>query len=214
MVRANLEPGAAGVTYIAFEGVEGSGKSTIIQHVAAKLRESGWEVVEVREPGGTTVAEAIRRVVLGEHDMSDWAEALLFAAQRSDLAEQVIRPALARGAVVLGDRSVYSSLAYQGIVRGLGVDAVRAVNEAGLAGTWPHQVVLLDVDPGRGLERQSDPDRIGGTGLEFQEQVATAYESLAEAEPDRFLVIDAAGTVDEITDEIAARIAAGRGEAS
>lgn len=190
------------MTYVAFEGVEGSGKSTIIGEVAARLRSAGREVVEVREPGGTPVAEAIRAIVLGELDMSDWTEALLFAAQRADLAEEVIRPALARGVMVLGDRSVYSSLAYQGVVRGLGLEAVRAVNEAGLGGTWPDRVVLLDVDPERGLERQSDPDRIGGTGITFQEAVATAYAALVAAEPDRFLVVDASGTVDDIADRI------------
>lgn len=192
------------MTYIAFEGVEGSGKSTIIGTVAEQLRESGHEVVEVREPGGTPVAEAIRSVVLGERDMSDWAEALLFAAQRSDLAEQVIRPALDRGAIVLGDRSVYSSLAYQGQVRGLGLAAVRAVNEAGLGGTWPDRVVLLEIDPRRGLERQSDPDRIGGKGIGFQEAVADAYSALAAAEPDRFVRVDTSGTVDEIAARVVA----------
>lgn len=190
------------MSYIAFEGVEGSGKSTIIQEVAARLRAADRDVVEVREPGGTPVAEAIRAIVLGSEDMNDWAEALLFAAQRSDLADHVIRPALRRGAVVLGDRSVYSSLAYQGIVRGLGLDEVRAINEAGLEGTWPDLVVLLEIDPQRGLDRQSDPDRIGGAGIEFQEAVALAYARLAADDPDRFIVIDASGTVDEIAAEI------------
>lgn len=190
------------MTYIAFEGIEGSGKSTIITEVAARMRATGQEVVEVREPGGTRVAEAIRSIVLGDEDMSDWAEALLFAAQRSDLAEHVIRPALARHAVVLGDRSVYSSLAYQGIVRGLSVDAVRAVNEAGLGGTWPDRVVLLQVDAQRGLQRQSDPDRIGGTGLAFQEAVAAAYAALAEQEPDRFVKVDASGTIAQTVEAI------------
>lgn len=190
------------MSYIAFEGVEGSGKSTIIREVAARLRAADVDVVEVREPGGTPVAEAIRAIVLGSEDMNDWAEALLFAAQRSDLADHVIRPALRRGAVVLGDRSVYSSLAYQGIVRGLGLDKVRAINEAGLEGTWPDLVVLLEIDPQRGLDRQSDPDRIGGAGIEFQEAVAIAYAHLAADDPDRFIVIDASGSVDEITSEI------------
>lgn len=190
------------MTYIAFEGVEGSGKSTVIHAVAERLEALGRAVVVVREPGGTPVAEAIRAVVLGDQDMSDWTEALLFAAQRSDLAERVIRPALNRGAVVLGDRSVYSSLAYQGVVRGLGLERVRVVNEAGLGGTWPDQVVLLDLDPEHGLERQSDPDRIGGTGLTFHEAVARAYSDLAAAEPDRFLVVDGSGTIEEIANLI------------
>lgn len=190
------------MSYIAFEGVEGSGKSTIIREVAAHLRRTDREVIEVREPGGTPVAEAIRNIVLGTEEMTDWAEALLFAAQRADLADRVIRPALERGAVVLGDRSVYSSLAYQGIVRGLGLQEVRAVNEAALGGTWPDRVVLLELDAQRGLDRQSDPDRIGGAGLAFQVAVASAYADLAAADPDRFIVIDASQPVSRITAEI------------
>lgn len=179
------------MTYVAFEGVEGSGKSTIIGRIADLMAASGREVVTVREPGGTPVGEAVRSIVLGEEDMADWTEALLFAAQRAELAEHVIRPALERGAVVLGDRSVYSSLAYQGIARGLGLDAVRAVNEAGLRGTWPDLVIWLDVDAQRGLDRQEHPDRIGGIGLLFQKSVGAAYAQLAEAEPARVVRVDA-----------------------
>lgn len=194
------------MTYVAFEGVEGSGKSTVIAEVALRLRNGGKDVVQVREPGGTDVAEAIRTIVLGEEDMEDWAEALLFAAQRADLAARVIRPALANGSVVLSDRSVYSSLAYQGIARGLGLDAVRAVNEAGLGGTWPDRVFILRVDPHVGLERQHDPDRIGGSGIDFQRAVAAAYEELAAAEPDRLAMVDASGSVSRIASAIMERL--------
>ncbi len=185
------------MSYIAFEGAEGSGKSTVIRRVGEQLTDAGREVIVVREPGGTPVAEAIRSIVLGTQEMSDWAEALLFAAQRSDLAERVIRPALARDAIVLADRSVYSSLAYQGIVRGLGLEAVRAANETGLGGTWPDRVFVLEVEPQLGLDRQSDPDRIGGSGLAFQTSVVAAYRFLAAQEPGRLIVVDAGGTVDE-----------------
>lgn len=194
------------MSYIAFEGVEGSGKSTVIRMVADLLVADGREVVVVREPGGTPVAEEIRSIVLGRHAMSDWTEALLFAAQRADLAEGVIRPGLERGAVILGDRSVYSSLAYQGMVRKLGLVEVRAVNEAGLGGTWPDRVVLLDVDPQQALDRQEDPDRIGGEGIGFQTAVAAAYAELAAAEPTRFVVIDGSGAAAAIAAEVIRRL--------
>lgn len=179
--------------YVAFEGVEGAGKSTVIGAVAHILEDAGDEVVVVREPGGSPLGEGIRELLLHGPQMTAWAEAQLFAAQRAQLADEVIRPAMARGAWVLGDRSVYSSLAYQGHARGLGLDAVRAVNEAGLGGTWPDRVVLLLTDPEEGLRRQRVVDRIGGTGLAFQRSVAEGYALLAAAEPDRFLVVEVDG---------------------
>jgi dTMP kinase len=176
--------------YVAVEGVEGAGKSTVVAGVGDRLEALGREVVTVREPGGTDLGEEIRRLLLHGPEMTSWAEAQLFAAQRSQLAADVIRPALARGAMVLGDRSVYSSLAYQGHARGLGVDRVRDVNEAGLGGTWPDTVVLLRIDPGTGLARQAVADRIGAEGADFQRRVAAGFDALADAEPDRFLVVD------------------------
>ncbi len=174
---------------MAFEGVEGAGKSTVIAGVARLLEAEGDEVVLVREPGGSELGEGIRELLLHGPPMIPWAEAQLFAAQRAQLAEEVIRPALARGAWVLGDRSVYSSLAYQGHARGLGIEEVRAVNEAGLGGTWPDVVVVLHTDPEVGLRRQRVADRIGGEGLAFQERVAEGYAALIEAEPERFVVV-------------------------
>lgn len=179
--------------YVAFEGVEGAGKSTVIAGVARRLEEAGDEVVVVREPGGSPLGEGIRELLLHGPTMVPWAEAQLFAAQRAQLAHEVIRPALARGAWVLGDRSVYSSLAYQGHARGLGIDAVRVVNEAGLGGTWPDVVVLLDTDPEEGLRRQRVADRIGGEGIAFQRRVAEGYALLAAAEPGRFVVVPVDG---------------------
>ena len=189
--------------YVAFEGPEGAGKSTVLQLVAAELVAAGDEVVTVREPGGTDLGEGIRDLLLHGPAMTAWAEALLFAAQRSQLAEEVVRPALARGAWVLSDRSVYSSLAYQGHARQLGVPEVRMVNQAGLGGTWPDTVVLLRTDPAEGLRRQRIHDRIGGEGLEFQRAVAAGYELLAKADPDRFLVVDVDGrSVGEIAADV------------
>ena len=178
--------------YIAFEGIEGAGKSTVAQKVADKLRDGTNRVVTVREPGGTRTGERIRGVLLdADGTPGPWAEALLFAAARAQLAEEIVGPALAAGDWVVSDRSAYSSLAYQGGGRQLGIDAVRSVNEPGLAGVWPQLVILLRVDAIAGLERQRIADRIGREGVEFQQRVAGAFDELAIAEPDRFAVIDA-----------------------
>ncbi|MGZ5384706.1 MAG: dTMP kinase [Acidimicrobiia bacterium] len=188
--------------YIALEGIEGAGKSTIHETLSGALRQDGIEVVSVREPGGTATGEGIRRLLLEGDDMTPWAEALLFAAQRSQLADEVIEPALRRGAWVIGDRSVYSSLAYQGGGRGLGIEAVRKVNQAGLGTTWPDLVIVLAVDPQAGLARQDGEDRIGGQGVEFQRRVAGFYAELAAAEPDRVTVVDAGGAVGDVTERV------------
>lgn len=188
--------------YVALEGVEGAGKSTVGAALAARLREAGREVVEVREPGGTALGEEVRRLLLHADEMTPWAEALLFAAQRAQLVAEVVSPALARGAWVVSDRSYYSSLAYQGGARGLGIDAVRRVNEIAVGGVAPDLVAVLDVAPDEGLARQQDPDRIGGQGLGFQRRVAEAYHRLAAAEPDRVVLVP----VEDSPEETALRI--------
>ena len=178
--------------YIAFEGIEGAGKSTVAEKVTEHLRDDTNPVVTVREPGGTRTGERIRGVLLdADGTPGPWAEALLFAAARAQLAEEVVGPALAAGNWVVSDRSVYSSLAYQGGGRQLGIEAVRSVNEPGLAGVWPQLVILLRVDATAGLGRQRIADRIGGEGVEFQQRVADAFDELAVTEPGRFAVIDA-----------------------
>jgi dTMP kinase len=185
--------------YIAFEGIEGAGKSTVAEKVAEHLRDDTNRVVTVREPGGTRTGERIRSVLLdADGTPGHWAEALLFAAARAQLAEEVVGPALAAGNWVVSDRSVYSSLAYQGGGRQLGIDAVRSVNEPGLAGVWPQLVILLRVDAGAGLGRQRIADRIGGEGVEFQQRVADAFDELAVTESDRFAVIDAGGPLGDV----------------
>lgn len=178
--------------YVTFEGVDGAGKTTVARAVAVELRDRGYDVVEVREPGGTASGEAIRRILLERGGaVAPWTEALLFAAGRAQLAAEVVGPALAAGKVVVSDRSVYSSLAYQGGARGLGIDLVRAVNEAGLQGVWPGLVVVLRVEPETGLGREDEADRISVEGVGLQQRVAAAYEELAAAEPDRVVVVDA-----------------------
>lgn len=187
--------------YVGFEGVEGAGKSTVVRAVASRLESSGHEVVTVREPGGTPIGEEIRRLLLHSESMSDWTEAALFAAARAELVRTAVAPALARGADVLSDRTYYSSLAYQGAARGLGVEAVRSLNEQVLGGVLPDLVVVLDVDPAVGFARETDRDRIGAEGLAFQQQVADAYRALAGAD-DRVVLIDAARSTDAVVDAV------------
>lgn len=188
--------------YLAVEGVDGAGKSTVAGEVAERLRRRGEVVRRVREPGGTPMGERIRSLLLHGEDMAPWTETLLFAAQRAQLAAEVIAPALERGEWVVSDRSYYSSLAYQGAARGLGVEEVRAVNEAGLGKVRPHLVIVLWVAPGEALARQHVLDRIGGEGARFQAAVAAAYRRLAEDEPERVRLVDAARPVAEVVDEI------------
>jgi dTMP kinase len=193
--------------YIALEGIEGAGKSTVANRLADLLDDGTRRVIRVREPGGTAAGERIRGVLLDTGSiLSPWAEALLFAASRAQLARDVVGPALEAGSWVISDRTVYSSLAYQGGGRGLGIDAVRALNEPGLEGVWPALVVLLRIDPGTGLARQEVADRIGGEGLAFQARVAAAFDEVAASEPDRFLVIDASRDVASVTDQVLAGV--------
>jgi dTMP kinase len=144
--------------------------------------------------------------------MAHWAEAMLFAAQRAQLASEVISPALAEGAVVVADRSYYSSLAYQGVARGLGVESVRMVNEAAVQRVVPDLVIVLLVEPKEGLARQRVVDRIGGEGVEFVEKVQAAYRELAALEPGRVLVMDGSGPPDMVAALVAELVESRLGE--
>lgn len=192
--------------YIAIEGGDGSGKSTVSAELETRLRRSGEKTLIVREPGSTALGEEIREILLHGTDMTPWAEALLFAAQRAQLASEVVGPALADGIWVISDRTYYSSMAYQGGARSLGIDVVRQVNEAGLGGVTPDLVFILDVDVSEALSRQDRPDRIGSEEADFHESVRIAYRSLAESEPDRVFLIDnskdLAGVVDQIMEHL------------
>ena len=188
--------------YVALEGIEGAGKSTVARRLAALLEAAGEPVLLVREPGGTTTGERIREILLDPGSVQPWAEALLFAAARAQLIRDVVVPALDSGAWVVSDRSVYSSLAYQGAGRELGLELVRTVNDIAIGGWWPDRVVLLRLDPSLGLERQEVADRIGGEGLVFQQRVSEAFDTLAGAEPERFVVVDATRAVTTIVEEI------------
>ena len=184
--------------YVALEGIDGAGKTSVSAALALLLEAAGHEVVRVREPGGTAVGEGLRQTLLDGPPVTPWAEALMFAAARAQLVTDVIRPALDQGAWVLSDRSVYSSLAYQGAGRGLGMDRVRRINQPGLRGIWPDLVVLLTVSPREGLARQARPDRIGAQGAPFLGAVAEGFSRLATEEPGRFVVIDAGRPVEQV----------------
>lgn len=194
--------------YIALEGIDGAGKTSVQAALGRRLEAVGQEVVCVREPGGTPVGESLRRVLLHGPAVAPWAEVLMFAADRAQLVAEVVRPALARDAWVLSDRSVYSSLAYQGAGRRLGIDRVRRVNQPGLAGTWPYLVVLLTVTPRTGLARQERGDRIGSEGGSLLSVVAEAFETLARQEPERFVVVDAERSLDRVMADVWAAVEA------
>ena len=188
--------------YIALEGGDGSGKTTLSSALAARLRAGGEEVVEVREPGGTPLGEAVRELLLDSDHVDPWAEVFLFAAQRAQLVRGVVAPALVRGAWVISDRTYYSSIAYQGRARGLGEQQVREINEVGLEGVVPGRVFVLEVDPGTGLGRQHRPDRIGSESVVFQEAVSDAYRDLAGVEPDRVRLLDGRAPVEALVDQV------------
>jgi dTMP kinase len=191
-----------------FEGGEGAGKSTQAKLLAVALRTAGREVVETREPGGTPAAESMRRILLDPElpDVGMRSEALLFAAARGDHVRAVIRPALAAGAVVVCDRYVDSSLAYQGVARGLGVEAVRTLNMWAVEGLLPQLTVVLDVDPQVGLVRAGAPDRLEREPLVFHQDVAMAFRGLAAEQPARYLVLDAQGDREVLAASILARV--------
>ena len=187
--------------YIALEGVDGSGKSTVGGALVHSLISSGSDAILVREPGGTALGEAVRGLLLDSDSLDQWAEVFLFAAQRAELAREVIEPALMSGTWVVSDRSYYSSIAYQGRARGLGEDRVRSINETGLDGVLPDHVFVLDVDPGLALDRQDSPDRIGKEGLDFQSAVRSCYHDLAESDH-KVVLLDGSRSVDELVGTI------------
>lgn len=192
-----------GARYIAFEGIEGAGKSTIAGRIAEYLTASGEKVIVVREPGGTEAGEKIRDVLLTmDHDVDPRTEATLFAASRAQLIAETVSPALAEGSWVLSDRTAYSSLAYQAGGRGLSAGEVFELNDIALGGVWPDVVVLLRIEPGAGLARQQDGDRIGNEAPDFHVRVAQAFDDLAAAEPEKFIVVDASLGVDDVVSAV------------
>jgi len=212
-------PGAAGVNghapspprglFIAFEGGEGAGKTTQARLIAIWLREQGFEVVTTHEPGATKVGMRLRALLLdtAHAGMSPHAEALMYAADRAEHVSSVIEPALARGAVVITDRYIDSSLAYQGTGRGLRAADIARLNSWATGGRMPDLTVLLDMPPEAGLGRRArSADRLEAEPPEFHRRVRAGFLTLARAEPSRYLVVDATRPVEEVSREIKDRI--------
>jgi len=189
---------------ISFEGVDGSGKSTQLTRLADRLRAVGIEPVLVREPGGTRLGEQVREILLdpATGDIAPAAEALLYAASRAELVATTIEPAIAAGQVVLCDRYVDSSLAYQGAGRELCIDRVLEANLLATVGRLPHLTVLVQLDPAAARERlaasDGDEDRLEQAGQEFFARVHEAYGEIAARWPDRIAVVDGAGAPDDV----------------
>ncbi len=189
-----------------FEGVDGSGKSTQAELLRDALAAEGREVVLTREPGGTELGERVRKLVLDGPEMTPWAEAALFAAARAELVATVVRPALERGADVVSDRYVDSSLAYQGIARGVGIEHVLELNLHVVQGLMPDATVLLLLDPAEAGRRAGETDRLERAGADFQARVDAAYRELAERFPDRIVALDGGLPADELSEVIRERL--------
>jgi dTMP kinase len=192
--------------FISLEGLDGSGKTTQARLLGERLTAEGVDVLLTREPGGTPLGEEIRNLVLHGDHVAPWAEAALYAASRAQHVEQVIRPALERGADVVCDRFVDSSLAYQGIGRGLGVDEVLELNLHATHGLLPDATVLLLLDSDTAAVRAGESDRLEREGDDFRRSVDAAYRELAERFPDRIVTIDATGDPEAIAREVRERL--------
>ena len=192
--------------FITFEGPEGGGKSTQIHRLAATLADQGYTVWTTREPGGTRVGEMIRPILLGRQQapITAWSEALLFTAARAQHVEEVIRPRLQRGELVLCDRYIDSTLAYQGYGRGLDLDTLRRLQREATGGLQPNLTVLLNLPIEAGLARipRIAQDRLDQETEAFHHRVLAGYQQLAAAEPGRWREVDASADADHVADRI------------
>ena len=195
--------------FITFEGGDGSGKSTQITKLKEHLEEKGYHVILTREPGGTNISEKIRDIILdsANMEMSDMTETLLYAAARAQLVQQVIKPAVERGTIVICDRFVDSSMAYQAYGRGLG-DVVWEINQKAIGDCIPDLTILLKLDPQKGMGRISnrEQDRIELASSDFHRRVYEGYLALEKRFPERIKGLDASQEIDVIASEIAAMV--------
>ena len=197
--------------FITVEGPDGSGKSTQIKKIKTFLIEKGYDVVVTREPGGTPIGEKIREIILDrEHiEMDEMTEALLYAASRAQHVAEVISPAVKAGKIVICDRFVDSSIVYQGIGRGLGVELVENINKHAVGHMQPHVTFLFKLSPEIGIQRkqfQGNEDRLEREKMDFHNRVFTGYMNLEDLYPTRIKAIDASGTVEEVFDQIKERL--------
>ena len=184
--------------YIAFEGIDGSGKTSLIENLSTILDSQNKKHIIVREPGGTSVGEGIRELLLShDYQVNPLAEALLMSASRAQLIQETVIPTINNGQVVVTDRSAYSSVAYQGVGRGLGYQEIYQLNDLAIDGFWPEKVILLDIDPKISLSRQKIADRIGSGEVDFFQKVRSGYLKLADEFESQFLVLNATKSIDE-----------------
>ena len=193
--------------FITLEGPEGSGKTTAVEYAVNKLTEMGYKIVRTREPGGTPISEQIRNVILDKSNtmMDPRTEALLYAASRRQHLKEKVWPAIKEGKIVICDRYLDSSLAYQGGARNLGVEEVLNINLFATEGTWPDLTLLFDIDPKIGLARiasnsSREVNRLDLEKLEFHNKVRETFLSLAKKYPDRYVIIDASLSKEEVRD--------------
>ncbi|QMS85228.1 dTMP kinase [Candidatus Xianfuyuplasma coldseepsis] len=194
--------------FITFEGPEGSGKTSVIKAVRDFLVSEGYDIVTTREPGGTKIAEDIRDIILSKEntEMNAHTEALLYAASRSQHFTEVVVPALEKGQIVICDRFIDSSLAYQGYARNLGIDEVFEINRFGIGNKLPDVTIFIDVPPKVGLKRVFDNtgrkvDRLDLESVEFHEKVYQGYLLLADKFKDRFVVVDGTNDVETVVED-------------
>ncbi len=184
--------------YLAFEGIDGSGKSSLIKRLSEVLSNQQINNKIVREPGGTKVGEGVRELLLShDYEVDALTEALLFCSQRSQLIAQVVKPEVNKGIKILSDRSAYSSVAYQGVGRGLGYETIYQLNDIAVNSFWPERVVLLDIDPTISLSRQKVADRIGSDKVDFFNRVREGYLRVADEFDNNFLIINAEEDLDQ-----------------
>jgi dTMP kinase len=189
--------------FISFEGLDGCGKTTQVELLEAYLETRDFEVVATREPGGTELGETLRQIVLHGGKISPWAEVAIFAAARAELVDQVIEPALTRGAIVISDRFVDSSLVYQGVARGLGIENVLQLNLHATQGLLPQRTFLLMVDEKLSEARVGEErDRMERESVEFRRLVGDGYRRLVEMFPERIVALDGTQPREQIARQV------------
>ena len=190
--------------FLAFEGADGAGKSTQVKLLAEHLERQGREVLICREPGGTELGEKLRGILLNPEsgDMDPEVEVLLFMAARAQLCSSVIRPALEAGKVVISDRFLWSSVVYQGIVGGLGIEEVLSIGRVATRGLLPDLTFLIDLDPEAAHSGLDEGDRMESRGLDFQHRVRDGFAALAGDFSDSFALIDGSGSVEQVHEQV------------
>lgn len=189
--------------FIALEGPDGSGKSTITKKIGDYLEETGRDYIITREPGGTPVGEEIRGIILDKNntEIGNETEALLYTAARAQHVKEKINPALAEGKLVISDRFVFSSLAYQGVGRGLGIDKVKMINDFAIGSTYPDLILFFHIDPEETLKRKlvgDSGDRLELEGNKFHKKVYNGYKDIIEKYPDNVVIIDGSKSIEEV----------------